>query len=229
MASSEEKKRIYDQFARIGKALASASRLELLDLLTQGERSVEELAGETGMTVANTSQHLQTLLAARLVDTRKVGLRVIYRVAAPEVVRLWLQLRTTTEQQLVELDSVASAYLKGREQFEPIGRDELAARVREGRTVVIDVRPKTEFDYGHITGAISVPLGDLDAFARTLPGDAEVVAYCRGPYCVFALDAARRLRDAGIIADRADVGVAEWQAAGLPVEYGGGAAETRRA
>jgi rhodanese-related sulfurtransferase len=215
--SHELKQRIYEQFARIGKALASPARLELLDLLQQGERSVEELAREAELSIANTSQHLQVLHAARLVDSRRAAQRIFYRIASPSVDGLWRALRATGESQLAELDQVARDYLEGRDDFVPIGQKELLRGLKEGRVVLIDVRPRQEYEAQHIEGAVSVPLDELDTFARAAPRRKQVVAYCRGPYCVYALQAVKRLRKRGIDAVRLDDGVPEWRAAGLPV------------
>ena len=215
--SHELKQRIYEQFARIGKALASPVRLELLDLLQQGERSVEDLAREAELPIANASQHLQLLHAARLVDSRRAAQRVFYRVAAPSVDALWRALRKAGESQLAELDRVARDYLDGRDDFAPIGRKELLRGLKEGRVVLIDVRPREEYEAQHIDGAVSVPLDEVDAFARSAPRGKQVVAYCRGPYCVYALQAVKRLRKRGVEAARLDDGVPEWRAAGLPV------------
>jgi rhodanese-related sulfurtransferase len=215
--SHELKQRIYEQFARIGKTLASPARLELLDLLQQGERSVEELAREAELSIANTSQHLQVLSAARLVDSRRAAQRIFYRIASPSVDALWRSLRATGESQLAELDQVARDYLEGRDEFQPIGRKELLRGLKEGRVVLIDVRPREEYEAQHIAGAVSVPLDELDGFARDVPRRKQVVAYCRGPYCVYALQAIKRLRKRGVDAVRLDDGVPEWRAAGLPV------------
>jgi len=220
MSADTAKERIYEQFARIGKALAAPGRLQLIDLLTQGERPVDALAREAAMSVANASQHLQVLHAARLVDTRREGQRIYYRLAAPSVVDLWLTLRNTAESQLAELDSVAREYLGEPEKFEPIDRAELARRIEAGTVVVIDVRPPEEFEQGHIAGAISVPLENIKTWAREAPKRKQIVAYCRGPYCVYALQAAAELRKRGLEAMRAVDGVAEWRAAGLPIERG---------
>lgn len=212
------KQRIYEQFARISKALAAPGRLELLDLLSQGERSVEMLARETGLSVANASQHLQVLAAARLVESRRDAQRVWYRIADASVEALWHALRRTAEARLAELDEVARAYLIGRDDFEPIDRAELARRLDAGTVTLIDVRPAEEYAQAHIAGAVSVPLDRLPAWARTAPKRRPVVAYCRGPYCVYALEAVAVLRKRGISARRAEDGVSEWRAAGLPVE-----------
>jgi rhodanese-related sulfurtransferase/DNA-binding MarR family transcriptional regulator len=219
MPDHAAKTRIYEQFARIGKALAAPARLELIDLLAQGERSVDALAKEAQMSIANASQHLQVLLAARLVDTRRDAQRIYYRLAAPSVIELWLALRRTAESQLAELPAVAREYLGEPEAFEPIDRDELARRLEAGTVVLIDVRPAEEFEQGHIAGAVSVPLESLKTWARDdAPKRKQIVAYCRGPYCVYAIEAVAELTKRGLRAMRADVGVAEWRTAGLPIE-----------
>jgi rhodanese-related sulfurtransferase len=218
--SHSAKQRIYEQFARMGKALASPSRLELLDLLGQGERSVEMLAREAELSVANASQHLQVLYAARLVDTRRDGQRVLYRLADPSVVALWQALRVTAQKQLAEVDTVAREYLEGRDEFEPIGRAELLRRMKAGTVTLIDVRPPEEYEQMHLPGAVSVPLDRLKEFARKAPRKRQVVAYCRGPYCVFALKAVAELHKRGLTAARLEDGVMEWSAAGLPLESG---------
>ena len=216
MTRHEKKQHIYEQFARISKALSSPARLELLDLLTQGERSVDELATESTLSIANASQHLQVLHGARLVDSRRAGQRIIYRLAGPSVEALLQALRHTAEEELAELDQVAREYLEGRDDFEPIERAELVERLKKGSCVLIDVRPRREFEAEHLEGAVSVPLEDLDAFARKAPQRKTIVAYCRGPYCVFALDAVKRLRKRGLDAIRCEDGVSEWRLAGLP-------------
>jgi rhodanese-related sulfurtransferase len=219
MRDHAAKVRIYEQFARIGKAIASPGRLELIDLLVQGERSVDALATEAQMSVANASQHLQVLLAARLVETRRDAQRIIYRLASPAVIQLWLALRETAESQLLELPAVAREYLGDPDSFEPIEREELARRIEAGTVVLIDVRPAAEFEQGHIAGAVSVPLDSLRDWAReSAPKRKPIVAYCRGPYCVYALQAVAELEKRGLRAMRSQDGVAEWQAAGLPIE-----------
>jgi len=218
--SHAAKQRIYEQFARIGKALASPSRLELLDLLGQGERSVEMLARACELSVANASQHLQALYAARLVDSRRDGQRVLYRLADPSVAGLWHALRVTAQNQLAELDAVAREYLEGRDEFEPIDRTELLRRMKAGTVTLIDVRPSEEYEQAHLPGAVCVPLDDVKEFARKAPKRKQVVAYCRGPYCVFALKAVAELKKRGINAVRFEDGVQEWSAAGLPLEAG---------
>lgn len=211
------KQRIYEQFARISKALAAPARLELLDLLAQGERSVDALARATELSVANTSQHLQVLAAARLIDVRRDGKRVFYRIADESVEILWHALQRAAEVRLAELDGIARDYLVGRDDFEPIDRAELRRRLRAGTVTLIDVRPAEEYQQAHIDGAISVPLDELPTWARTAPKRGQVVAYCRGPYCVYALQAVAALRKRGIDAVRAEDGVSEWRVAGLPI------------
>lgn len=212
------KNQLYTQFARVGKALASPRRLELLDVLAQGERPVEDLAGETDLSVANTSQHLQVLRRARLVETRQEGTYVYYRLADERVFRLWQALRDLGESRLAEIDRLVRDYLQGREALEPIRMAELLDRLREDAVVLLDVRPGKEYKAGHIAGARSIPLDELEARLDDLPPEAEIVAYCRGPYCVFADEAVERLRRRGLSARRLDLGFPDWQAAGLPVE-----------
>jgi rhodanese-related sulfurtransferase/DNA-binding transcriptional ArsR family regulator len=216
------KQRIYQQFARISKALAAPARLELVDLLVQGERSVDALAAAAELSVANASQHLQVLAGAGLVESRRDAQRVIYRIADDSVIALWQALRHTAEARLADLDEVARGYLVGRDDLEPIGRAELARRLRNGTITLIDVRPPEEYAQGHIAGAVSVPLDRIAEFARKVPRRRKVVAYCRGPYCVYALDAVAQLRERGVEAFRLEDGVAEWRAGGLPIEAGGG-------
>jgi rhodanese-related sulfurtransferase len=208
---------LYAQFARVGKALASPARLELLDLLAQGERSVEELAREAALSLANASAHLQVLHRARLVDSRKEGLRVYYRLADPAVYRLWSALRQVGERQLAEIDRLVATYLTEREQLEALSRDELRRRLAEGTVAVVDVRPAVEYRQGHIAGARSIPIDELAARLDELDPAQEVVAYCRGPYCVFADEAVALLRDRGYTVTRYAEGYPEWAAAGLPI------------
>lgn len=215
--SHTAKQRIYAQFARISKALAAPARLELLDLLSQGERSVDALARATALSVANASQHLQVLAAARLIESRREGQRILYRVADPSVEALWHALQRTAEVRLAELDEVAREYLIGRDDFEPIERAELVRRLRAGTVTLIDVRPADEYAQAHIEGAVSVPLDELPRWARSAPKKQQVVAYCRGPYCVYALQAVETLRKKGFDAVRAEDGVSEWREAGLPI------------
>ena len=216
MNGQADKRELFDQLARVGHALGSAPRLVMLDVLAQGERSVEQLAGAAGLSVANASQHLQVLRRAGLVATRREGARVHYRPAGDDVVSLWLSLRDVAEARLGDVERAARDYLG--DEVEAIGRDELAERLSVGEVVVIDVRPRVEFAAGHIQGARSVPLDELEARLAEIPDDAEVVAYCRGPYCVYAHEAVRRLRAAGRRARRLEDGWPEWRLAGLPQE-----------
>lgn len=212
---------IYEQFGRIGKALANAHRLELLDVLAQGPRSVEALAEETALSVANASQHLQVLRRARLVARQKEGTYVYYRLAGDEVVQLWQTLRVVGEARLADVDRIVRDYRTAPEALEPISLEALRERMADGDVVVLDVRPAEEYRHGHIAGARSVPVDELEARLDELPDDTEVVAYCRGPYCVFADEAVERLRANGIPARRLDVGFPDWKTAGLPVETTG--------
>ena len=209
---------IYEQLGRVGKALASPRRLELLDLLCQGPRTVEALANEAGQSIANTSQHLQVLRAARLVETEKHGLYVTYRLADEKVCGLYRELRTLAESRLLEIQAVTREFLEQRGELEPVDRDALVARVRSGEVTLLDVRPPEEFEAGHIPGAVSVPLDELESRLADLPHDREVVAYCRGPYCVLAVKAVEVLKAKGFDAVRMEEGVPDWRARGLPVE-----------
>ena len=207
---------VYEQFARIGKALASARRVELLDLLCQGERSVDSLARTSGMTVTNTSQHLQALRASGLVETRREGTKVIYRVADDDVCRFFFALRELASNHLAEVDQFVYRYLEGF-GFESLTREALFVRMKEGAVMLVDVRPPEEYAAGHIAGAVSVPLELLEALLDTLPTDVEIVAYCRGPYCQLSSQALEILRAHGLRARRLVDGFPEWRLAGLPV------------
>jgi len=218
VSRDEDKRHLFEQLARIGGALASGPRLALLDLLAQGERSVEQLAEQAGLSVANASQHLQVLRRAGLVATRREGARVHYRPAGQDVVSLWLSLRDVAAARLGDVERAARDYLGG--GVEAIGREELAERLRTGEVVLLDVRPRVEFAAGHIQGARSVPLAELEARLSEIPDGAEVVAYCRGAFCVYADEAVRRLRAAGRRARRLEDGWPEWRLAGLPHEAG---------
>jgi len=212
------KQALFDEFARVGKALASGRRIELLDVLANGERTVEGLARQLGLSVANTSQHLQVLRQAGLVATRRDGNSIHYRLAAPEVFELWRALRTLAASRLAEVERLAAAYLGARDQLEPITRQELTRRLEEGdELVVLDVRPAEEHAAGHLPGAVSIPLAELRERLRELPGDREIVAYCRGPFCAFAHEAIAVLTDAGLTARRLEDGLPEWAAGGLAV------------
>jgi rhodanese-related sulfurtransferase len=212
------KSSLYSQFARIGKAFASPARLELLDLLAQGERSVEELAQEAALSMANASAHLQALARAQLVASRKVGLRVYYRLADPSVFRLWVALREVGEQQLAEIDRLVASYFQDRQIFQPFSREELAQRLTEGETIVLDVRPLLEYRQGHIAGARSIPVDELEQCLAELAPHRQIVAYCRGPYCVFADEAVTMLRAHGFTAQRYTEGYPDWAEAGFPIE-----------
>jgi rhodanese-related sulfurtransferase len=214
------KSAIYEQIARIGKATASPGRLELLDLLSQSPRTVEALAAHLGQSVANTSHHLQVLRRARLVDAEKAGLHVTYRLADPAVGDFFLRLRTLAESRLTEIEHVSRQYLEARGVMEAVERDELLRRVRAGEVTVIDVRPREEYLAGHLPRALSVPLPELKKRVRALPKNRDIVAYCRGPYCVMALDAVALLRRRGFRAHRMEDGVSEWRARGWRIESG---------
>jgi rhodanese-related sulfurtransferase len=212
---------IYEQFSRIGKAVSSPKRLELLDLICQGEKTVETLSRETGLTVANTSQHLQTLKAARLIEAEKDGLYVKYRLADEMVCEFFRSMRVLAENRLAEVDLIKRRFLEGRQGMEPVNRDDLLKRVIEGGVTVLDVRPADEYRTGHIPGALSVPLDRLKEILASLPTDQEIVAYCRGPYCVLSVQAVEVLRANGFNAIRLEEGVQDWRAMGLSVETGG--------
>jgi rhodanese-related sulfurtransferase len=215
MNESRVKKHVlYDGLADVGRALASGPRLVLMDLLSQRERSVDELASSARLSVANASQHLQVLRRAGLVSTRREGARVHYRPAGDDVVALWLSLRAVAAARVGDVERAARDYLG--DDVEAVGRDELAARLGSGEVVVVDVRPRVEFAAGHIQGARSVPLDELETRLAELPPDAEIVAYCRGPYCVYAHEAVRRLTALGRRARRLEDGWPEWRLAGLP-------------
>lgn len=220
MNGREAKDVLYEQFARIGKAVTSPRRIELLELLAQGERSVESVARAAGLGVTTTSAHLQVLRGARLVATRRDGTRILYRLADEDVVALIDLVRRIARTRLAEVDEVVGAYFSARDTLAPVGRDELLARTERAEVVVLDVRPREEFEAGHIPGAISIPLNELRTRLGELPRGAEVVAYCRGPYCVLAPQAVALLGGHGIRARRLDEGLPEWRLAGLPVAVG---------
>jgi rhodanese-related sulfurtransferase len=211
---------IYEQFSRIGKAVSSPKRLELLDLLCQGNKNVETLAKETGLSVANTSQHLQTLRSARLVAAQKDGLYVTYRLADQTVCEFFRSMRVLAESRLAEIELIKRRYLAGREGMEPVDRKSLLTRVKEGAVTVLDVRPGPEYRTGHIPGALSVPLKQLHKLLSKLPIDQEIVAYCRGPYCVLSVIAVEVLREKGFKAYRLEEGVQDWMAMGYSIAMG---------
>jgi rhodanese-related sulfurtransferase len=216
------KNRLYEQFARIGKALSSAHRLELLEVLAQGEHSVEALAQETGMLVANASQHLQVLRAAQLVDVRREGVYIYYRLANERVFSLWQAMREVGETRIAEIDRIVQTYLHERTLLQPISAAELLQRLVEGNVVMLDVRPVEEYAAGHLPDALSIPVTELETRLPELPREKEIVAYCRGPYCVFADEAVSLLRTNGYQARRLEQGLPDWRALGLPVERGKG-------
>jgi rhodanese-related sulfurtransferase len=214
----QAKDAMFDAFADVAKAMGNGRRAELIDVLGQGERHVEELATELGQSVANTSFHLRALAAAGLVNTRRDRTRIYYRLASARVSDLWAALRDVAAAHHDQLDELASTYLGDRSTLEQIGRTELAERISAGDVVVVDVRPTAEYAAGHVATARSIPIDRLAASISRLPADVEVVAYCRGPYCVFADDAVRLLRRRGRRARRLEDGFPEWQRASLPVE-----------
>ena len=219
------KDRLYAEFATIGKALASAHRLELLDLLGQGERSVDELAQEIGQSLANTSAHLRVLRQARLVEADKRGLNVVYRLAATEVFTLWRTLRDLGTVRLAEIDRLVETYLTDRSSLAAVDIAELRRLVDEGKVTLLDVRPELEYRQGHIPGARSIPVAELERRLAELPSDREVVAYCRGPYCVYSDEAGQLLQRNGFQVRRFAEGFPEWRAAGLAVATKGAAHE----
>ena len=208
---------IYEQFARIGKAVSSPKRLELLDLLCQGPRTVEILAKESSLSVANASQHLQVLRAARLVAAEKEGLFVSYRLADQEVCEFFHAMRVLAESQLAEVEQIKRRFLEGREGMEPVDRDELLKLVREEAVTVLDVRPVEEYNAAHIPGALSIPLKELKLHLSELPRNREIVAYCRGPFCVLSVQAVEMLRAQGFNAVRLEEGIQDLRAMGFPI------------
>lgn len=220
MGDRAAKDALYEGFAEIAKALANGRRAEIVDLLAQGERSVDEVADEIGQSVANTSHHLRAMARAGLVATRRDGTRIFYRLASDRVGELWSALRDVAVEHVVGVERLANAYLGDRQGIEVIDRHELAERLERGDVVVLDVRPGPEFTAGHIAGARSAPIEELGAQLKLLERDREVVAYCRGPYCVYADDAVRSLNDRGYRARRLVDGFPEWKRAGLPVIAG---------
>ncbi len=218
MASGAAKVALFDAFASAAQALGNGRRAEIVDVLAQGERSVDEIAGEISQSVANTSQHLHVLARAGLVRSRREGTRVFYRLASERVGDLWAAVRDVAVRHVTEVNQLADEYLGEREGVEHVSAEELRRRLARGDVVVLDVRPEPEYEAGHIPGAQSVPLDALASLAPKLPRRRQIVAYCRGPYCVYADDAVRALRARGLKARRLDVGFPEWRRAGLPVE-----------
>jgi rhodanese-related sulfurtransferase len=212
---------IYEQFARLGKAISAPKRLELLDLLCQGPRTVEALAEQAAISVANASQHLQVLRATRVVDAEKKGLYVEYRLADEEVCRFFFALRGLAEARLAEVAQVTREYFEQSGAMEAVEGDELLRLVKAGEVTVLDVRPPEEYRAGHIPGALSIPVGELKARLKELPKDRDIVAYCRGPYCVMAVEAVELLRKKGFVAHRMEQGVVDWRARGWRIENEG--------
>jgi rhodanese-related sulfurtransferase/DNA-binding transcriptional ArsR family regulator len=214
----EFKNSLYTEFARVAKAVANPHRLELIDLLAQGERRVDDLAQEASLTVANTSQHLQTLRQGGLVESRRDGTAIYYRLADERVFRLWQAIRDVGEARLAEIDVLTRTYLQDRSQLDAIDAVTLRQRLDEGDVVVLDVRPDLEYRARHIAGARSMPITELADRLNEVPRDLEVVAYCRGHYCVFSDEAVAMLRSHGYQARRLDIGLPDWQAAGMPTD-----------
>ena len=214
------KKALYGHLARVAKALASPGRLELLEILAQGERSVDALAQASHMSVANTSHHLQTLRAGGLVQSRREGLQVIYSLSDLEIPKLLASIGRVAQRQVAEVESIVRENFDQRDGFTPVKRDELLRLLKQGDAMVIDVRPASEFRAGHIAGAVNIPIDFLPQRLKTLPQDQEIIAYCRGPYCLFAIEAIQQIRLHGLNARRLEEGFPEWKAERLPVEKG---------
>ncbi|MBT3029996.1 MAG: metalloregulator ArsR/SmtB family transcription factor [Candidatus Thiodiazotropha endolucinida] len=218
MSSTHFKHDLFNEFSRVAKAMSNGYRLELLEFLAQGERSVDALAQVSGLTVANTSQHLQQLRQAGLVTNRKAGHKVFYRLSGMDVSSLLASLREVAERRLAEVDRLVDDYLKVKDSLEPIPASELLERAKQGLVTVLDVRPSEEYESGHLPGAINIPLHELETHLDKLDPEREVVAYCRGPHCVLAFDAVAKLRQKGLTARRLEGGLPEWMLEGLPVE-----------
>lgn len=217
-SKSNFKHELFTQFARVGKALSNGNRLELLEFLAQGERSVDELSKVSGLSVANTSQHLQQLRQAGLAEPRKEGLKVYYRLSGDDVIALLEALRTVAGRHVADVERLVNTYLTVKDSLEPIPREELLERVRHDLVTVLDVRPPEEYAAGHVPGAVNVPLSELEKYLKDIDPKQEIVAYCRGPHCVLAFDAVARLREKGLKARRLQDGFPEWKQAGLPIE-----------
>lgn len=218
MSSRNFKHDLFNQFARVAKAMSNGNRLELLEFLDQGERSVDALAKISGLTVANTSQHLQQLRQAGLVNSRKQGQKVYYQLSGSDVSALLGSLRGVAERRLADVDRLINDYLLVKDSLEPVPAVQLLERVRDGLVTVLDVRPQEEYAAGHLPGSINIPLAELEKHLHEFDPDQEIVAYCRGPHCVLAFDAVSRLRSSGMQASRLDGGLPEWRREGLPVE-----------
>jgi rhodanese-related sulfurtransferase len=220
MKAREFKDAVFNQFARLAQAMCSPKRLEIIDILIQGERDVETIARETNLTVANTSRHLQVLKNAHLVDFRKDGVRAFYRISDTAVYNCWKNLQSLAENLLPEVRDAVQRFYREREAMEAISKDELLRRIEKGEAVALDVRPEDEYISGHVRGAISIPLHELKKRLKEIPSRKEIIAYCRGPYCVLAVEAVTILRDAGFKALRLEEGFPEWKSADMPVETG---------
>ncbi|OGC00791.1 ArsR family transcriptional regulator [candidate division KSB1 bacterium RBG_16_48_16] len=218
MTGREFKDAVFDQFARIAYAFASPKRLEMIDVLAQGERDVDSLARQVGMTIANTSRHLQVLKTARLIQSRREGVRIFYRLADDDVFQCWKNLQSLAENRIAEIREVTKLFFDERDKMEPINRDELWNRIRNHDVTVIDVRPPEEYRQAHIPAALSIPLAELKERLDEIPHEHEVVAYCRGPYCVLSVEAVKILRDSGYKVSRLKDGMPEWKRASLPIE-----------
>lgn len=211
---------VFEQFARIGKAISNPKRLELLDILSQGERTVDVLAGEADISIASASQHLQALKAASLVESERHGTFIIYRLPDQHVKNFLHSMRSLAEDRFAEIERITRQYMEGHPDLEPVGRDALRERVISGEVTLLDVRPEEEYRAGHLPGAICIPLENLEDRLNSFPEGQEIVAYCRGPYCVLAVEAVERLNAKGFTAFRLEDGVHEWQSLGLPIEEG---------
>lgn len=218
MTGREFKDAVFEQFARTAYAFASPKRLEIIDVLAQGEHDVETLARQSGMTVANTSRHLQVLKNVRLVDNRREGVKIFYRLADDKVYRCWKALQTLAENRVAEIREVVRQFYEENEALETLTTEQLWQRMQDQSVTVIDVRPREEYDQGHLPGALVVPLTDLKRRIHELPKDRQVVAYCRGPYCVLSAEAIKILKAAGIQSLRYKESVVDWKASGMPVE-----------
>ncbi|WP_127074194.1 ArsR/SmtB family transcription factor [Pelagibacterium lentulum] len=217
MSTTSPKRAVFEEFAKTAKCLGHAGRIEIIELLAQGERSVEAVAERTGMTVATTSQHLQTLKRAGLVSARRDGKFILYSVSGDEVIALISALRVVTEQHAAEMDRIVRGYFDKRDGMEPVSREDLLERARAGLVTVLDVRPADEYAAGHIPGATNIPLSELEQRLGDLTKDREIIAYCRGPYCVYAFEAVAALRQAGFSARRLKGGLPQWRTAGLEI------------
>jgi len=218
MPKTHFKHNLFTEFARVGKALSNANRLELIEFLAQGRRNVDELAKVSGLTVANTSQHLQHLRQTGLVIAEKQGLKVYYRLSGNDVIELAATLRNVAQRHIAEVDRLIHTVLDAKDELEAIPHDELIERLQLGTVTLIDVRPATEYAAGHVAGAINIPVDELDEKLDSLPHEKEVIAYCRGPHCVLAFDAVNKIRKSGIKARRMEDGFPEWASANRPVE-----------